>query len=272
MSWRFVSCVLNTTGIAASEKLVLIALADRANHKHGGAAWPSVGDLAQRTGLCERSVQRALRRLEHNGLVVPASNTVGGRGKSTTYQLAIDTEKGDRLSPFTHPRRGDIQYTKGCQPVPKRVTSSTQKGDRLSPELEVTRNEQKGTTRAHAREAPDGKRMRTAKRNAPAATSLLKEDENPNPANTGDHDMPNNRNVPPGGFESLRAILTRTGNGTVTGQRPPAPPPIATNEPIPMNSAGERAKLEAAKREEALKVDEYMRTHQTATTTTKEGP
>jgi len=238
MSWRFVSCVLNTTGIAASEKLVLIALADRANHKHGGAAWPSVGDLAQRTGLCERSVQRALRRLEHNGLVVPASNTIGGRGKSTTYQLAIDTEKGDRLSP----------------------------------ELEVTRNEQEGTTRAHAGEAPDGKRMRTAKRSAPAATSLLKEDENPNPANTGDHDMPNNRNVPPGGFESLRAILTRTGNGTVTGQRPPAPPPIATNEPIPMNSAGERAKLEAAKREEALKVDEYMRTHQTATTTTKEGP
>ena len=265
MSWHFVSCVLNTTGIAASEKLVLIALADRANHRHGGAAWPSVRDLAQRTGLCERSVQRALRRLEHNDLVVPASNTIGGRGKSTTYQLAIDAEKGDRLSPFTHPQKGDIQSAKGCQPVPKRVTSSTRKGDRLSPELEVTRNEQEGTTRAHAREAPDDKRMRTAKRNAPAATSLLKEDEKPTAANMGDHDMPNNRNVPPGGFESLRAILARTGNGIVNGQRPPTPAPVATTEPIPLNSADQRAKLEAAKREQARKLAEYERTQPTTT-------
>lgn len=50
-----------------SAKAVLISLADQANDE--GYCWPSVGTIATRTCLSERTVRRALRELEDNGLL-----------------------------------------------------------------------------------------------------------------------------------------------------------------------------------------------------------
>ena len=53
--------------LPATEKVVLISLADQANDE--GECWPSVGTICRRTCLGERTVQRSLRELEARGLL-----------------------------------------------------------------------------------------------------------------------------------------------------------------------------------------------------------
>lgn len=48
-------------------RIVALALADRVNHEH--QCWPSIADIARRTGLDPRSVQRQLRIIEADGWV-----------------------------------------------------------------------------------------------------------------------------------------------------------------------------------------------------------
>ncbi|MFN4114954.1 MAG: helix-turn-helix domain-containing protein [Inhella sp.] len=50
-----------------SSKAVLVSLADQAND--AGVCWPSVGSIAERTCLAERTVQAAVKRLEDMGLL-----------------------------------------------------------------------------------------------------------------------------------------------------------------------------------------------------------
>jgi pyocin large subunit-like protein len=54
--------------IPATEKLVLVCLVQHINPKTE-TAWCSVARLARLTGLCERSVQRSLARLEAVGAI-----------------------------------------------------------------------------------------------------------------------------------------------------------------------------------------------------------
>jgi len=58
-----------TGKLSAEHRLVLVALADHASYD-GTGAWPSKARLATRLGSSERSVQRALARLEALGLIV----------------------------------------------------------------------------------------------------------------------------------------------------------------------------------------------------------
>jgi len=64
-----------------SERLVLLALADRCNG--GGICWPGLADLAKRTGLCPRAIRATLRRLERHTLLV----TYRRRGRTSRYHL-----------------------------------------------------------------------------------------------------------------------------------------------------------------------------------------
>ncbi len=66
-----------------TEKAVLMSLADQSND--AGVCWPSVASLVERTCLGERTVQRALRALEAQALVVCAV----GAMKSNRYTLAV---------------------------------------------------------------------------------------------------------------------------------------------------------------------------------------
>jgi hypothetical protein len=66
MSWQATRYVLEHSRAKYSARLVLLALAERArgpNSQHPWEAWPSVTTLAHETGLCERTVQSALRKL-----------------------------------------------------------------------------------------------------------------------------------------------------------------------------------------------------------------
>ncbi|NBW14019.1 MAG: helix-turn-helix domain-containing protein, partial [Caulobacteraceae bacterium] len=54
-------------GLTASEKLVLVALADRADD--AGCCWPSLADIARRCCLSERFARTVLRSIEAAGHV-----------------------------------------------------------------------------------------------------------------------------------------------------------------------------------------------------------
>jgi len=72
---------------SASEKLVLLALADRADD--GGVAWPSMATMATRCGLSAKQVRRHIRALVHRGLIGVLSGGKGGRATTPKYKLLL---------------------------------------------------------------------------------------------------------------------------------------------------------------------------------------
>jgi hypothetical protein len=87
--------------LTPQEGWVAIAIASHAD-KHG-AAWPSVNALAAETGLCRRTIQRALRRLVDKGVITVAFRQ-RENGSNTSNQYTIDltggsmtAEEGGRL-------------------------------------------------------------------------------------------------------------------------------------------------------------------------------
>lgn len=68
--------------LSASEKLVLLALADRADNK-GRNCWPSVSTLAESTSQTDRTVRRALSSLEQKGHLTRKHR----EGTSTQYDI-----------------------------------------------------------------------------------------------------------------------------------------------------------------------------------------
>ncbi len=76
-----------TTETDPTAKLVLLALADHANGATA-LAWPSIARLVALTGLSERAVQQALRRLEAEGKVARATRPGGGR--TNVYELRLE--------------------------------------------------------------------------------------------------------------------------------------------------------------------------------------
>jgi Helix-turn-helix domain len=76
--------ILDERKFSSTEKLVAIAIV---RHQSAGrAAWPSVARLAEITGKCERTVQRALRNLEAAS-ALKRWRTTGGRGKTAFYRM-----------------------------------------------------------------------------------------------------------------------------------------------------------------------------------------
>lgn len=67
MSTIIMAAVWPLQGMSASQKAVLVSLADQANDD--GACWPAVDTIALRTCLSERAVQEALRWLQSTGAV-----------------------------------------------------------------------------------------------------------------------------------------------------------------------------------------------------------
>jgi hypothetical protein len=109
-----------------SRKAVLISLADQANDD--GICWPSVGTVAERTCLDERTVQRAIQDLQEEGHLTVQMRS----GRSTIYRLhprhgdtpVITSPPSQRHpTPVTvtpHPRHGDTQNRKGTVKEPKK--------------------------------------------------------------------------------------------------------------------------------------------------------
>ncbi|MBA3824523.1 MAG: helix-turn-helix domain-containing protein [Ktedonobacterales bacterium] len=126
-----------------AERDIVLALADHA-HDDGTSIYPSILNLAWKTELSERQVQRILRSLEERGIIIAVANEEGGRGKKTEWNLYLDQAnpkpvftKGDPscLIGISYPKKGDISK---CD-TPKR----TRKGD-ISPPERVTYQQLKG--------------------------------------------------------------------------------------------------------------------------------
>lgn len=91
-------------GIGATEKLVLLLLADYADEH--AVSWPSVAGLAADGCMGERTVQRALADLCQAGLILRSGT--GGRGLTCRYTLAISSEQPETAPdrhPNSHPER-----------------------------------------------------------------------------------------------------------------------------------------------------------------------
>lgn len=73
---------------APTAKLVLVALADRANE--AGECFPSSRDIIERTGLAERTIRLALRELEAMG----ALRSEFRAGRSTIYVVSMTAQRG----------------------------------------------------------------------------------------------------------------------------------------------------------------------------------
>lgn len=80
MSVRLMSAIWDME-FSPVEKLILLAVADWANDE--GLAWPSIAQLAKKTGCGERTVQRTLRTAEQSGLLKRYENP----GKGCSYRI-----------------------------------------------------------------------------------------------------------------------------------------------------------------------------------------
>lgn len=160
--------------------LVLLALADFADENF--ECYPSVSQLAEMSRLSTRQVQRCVGRLVELGDVEIVGDRIGGRGRATTYRIAV--EKADNMSP--------LSGAKGRHRRRERATPTTVKGD-----TDVTPT-------VKNRQEPLEKRAAAARERAPAALELVDErDEMRAAADAGETRIGD-------GFESFWKAYPRT--------------------------------------------------------------
>ncbi|MEE4461050.1 helix-turn-helix domain-containing protein [Azotobacter chroococcum] len=95
-------------GMSATNKAVLISLADNANDE--GVCWPSVARISERTCLSERAVRNALRWLEEVKLLTSHQR----QGRSTWYTVTpASYAPGTKCppAPDAAPPRHDVPHT-----------------------------------------------------------------------------------------------------------------------------------------------------------------
>ncbi|HLW82564.1 MAG TPA: helix-turn-helix domain-containing protein [Candidatus Acidoferrales bacterium] len=136
MSVRLMGSVFELD-IPASEKLVLLAMADHARDD-GTGCYPSVRLLARKTSQSRRGVQGIIGRLEARGLLkgpTPETRKGGrafdGRGITTEYRIVLD--KGERGSLFSPPD-GRTAEQRRVNASAGRANLTAKKGEPGSPE------------------------------------------------------------------------------------------------------------------------------------------
>lgn len=89
MSIRYMTLVWDLPLGNSGKKLVALALADNANDE--GECYPSLSTIARKTDLDERTVRRAIRSLEEDGLLQTRTRS----GRSCVYRLLLTPLKND---------------------------------------------------------------------------------------------------------------------------------------------------------------------------------
>jgi DNA-binding transcriptional ArsR family regulator len=101
MSIKLMSLAWDSS-IPSTEKMVLLCLCDFANDE-GQNCYPSVAKISRKTSKNERTVQRALRWLEDNGILTSHERS----GTSTNYTIhPRQFDRGDNLTGVTKTTKG----------------------------------------------------------------------------------------------------------------------------------------------------------------------
>jgi len=117
--------------MSPSEKLVLLAFADHADHE-GGNIYPGLDTIAEKTGYSRRQVIRITQELVSGKFLTVSARGIG-RGRPVHYRLG----KSVKMSPFK---------LRGAE---RRVTFETKKGDiAMSPDPSLTIKELKDSSSA----------------------------------------------------------------------------------------------------------------------------
>lgn len=98
MSWQALAWASKQRPGRASDKLILIALADRHN-EDSNLAYPSVAWLCEFSDLNRKTVIASLQRLEAANLIADSGKRVGKTGQIKAYSLAIETVPKTEQSP-----------------------------------------------------------------------------------------------------------------------------------------------------------------------------
>lgn len=115
--WFWVyNALLADPHLTTGEKLVYSAISTFGGHQ---VIHPTKEQIAARCALDEKTVQRAIKRLEEVGYMSMDKST--GRGNANVYYL-LKKPKGCNLCPFI---KGDIEDTKGGHLEPQKGTETT---------------------------------------------------------------------------------------------------------------------------------------------------
>lgn len=120
MSIRYVATVLDhVDGLTATEKLVLVALADYTSDDTR-ECWPSIATIARRACCDRRTAQRRLKVLEARGLIERA---IGGHqyGKNSASRYRLKFDYAGHIVPDVQPV---LIHKGGTMPPPRGGTSA----------------------------------------------------------------------------------------------------------------------------------------------------
>ena len=123
MSVKIMSAVWNMPDLDASERLVMLSLADHADDQ--GRCYPSIRRLCERTSMSDRGVQKVLGRLIERGFLSVRPNA--GQGGANLYLVAT-TPAGMVAPPNdVHPERRSPPRTVDTTP-PNHVRKTPEPG------------------------------------------------------------------------------------------------------------------------------------------------
>jgi hypothetical protein len=114
MSIKIIELVRQCSAVTGSDYHVLLALAGHA-HPDGTNAYPSVALLARECHISARQVQRCLRNLESDGLIVGHEQ----KGCRTNYTIVLEPLSS------CHPRHDDRGDMGGVSPLTKMMSGVT---------------------------------------------------------------------------------------------------------------------------------------------------
>lgn len=120
MSVRVMSLVWEDESLSATDKIVMLSLADHADDE--GYCYPSISRLTRRTGLAERTVQNAVKRLKSDGKL--HVNLNAGRGHSNLYRVTPTPAS------YAPPQQMHPAYD---APLPPHMTTQTPAADAPKP-------------------------------------------------------------------------------------------------------------------------------------------
>ncbi|WP_078973455.1 helix-turn-helix domain-containing protein [Streptomyces sp. MMG1533] len=166
MSFKVTNWVWSRSESRNGARLVMLALADRADDN--GCAWPSIDDLAERTNLSPRAVQKGITNLVELGELKVENG--GGRHRSNRYRIVPKPRTSDGVTD-QEPRTSDgVSATETPNFAPETPNfeaetpnSATQNPVQSSPEppLEPSENRQRNHPPAPRDEPPLGEQLFT---------------------------------------------------------------------------------------------------------------